>query len=168
VPLFRRNRFAPLRDGAIRVRLDPTERALLAGLPDQLDALLAGGGADEPGVVRLFPPAYVGDRELDEEYHRLMRDELVRRRIEAAATLRDTVMADELTEAQLHAWVKILNDVRLVLGTLLDVSEDTDVLDADPEDEDATRRVIYYVLSAIVDDGVQALTSVLPPPTVTD
>jgi len=168
VSLFRRSRFTAVRGGGIRVRLDPTERAVLAGLPDQLDALLAGGGGDEPGLVRLFPPAYVGDPELDDEYHRLMRDELVRRRIEAAGTLRQTVMADEITEDQLHAWVKILNDVRLVLGTLLDVSEDTDVLDVDPQADDAAQRVVYYVLSAIVDDGVQALTRGLPPPTVAD
>jgi hypothetical protein len=168
VALFRRSRFILGRDGRIRVRLDPTERAVLAGLPDQLDALLADASQDEPGLVRLFPPAYVGERELDEEYHRLMRDELVRRRIEAVDTLRQTVMADELTQDQLHAWVKVLNDARLVLGTLLDVSEDTDVLDVDPEAEDAAQRVIYYVLSGIVDEGVQALTRGLPPPTVAD
>jgi Domain of unknown function (DUF2017) len=168
VSLFRRSRFTPVRGGGIRVRLDPTERAVLAGLPDELDVLLADSGGDEPGLVRLFPPAYVDDRELDDEYHRLMRDELVRRRIEAVATLRRTVMADELTQDELHAWVKVLNDVRLVLGTVLDVSEDTDVLDIDPESDDATQRIIYYVLSGIVDDGVQALTQGLPPPTVAD
>ena len=38
---------------------------------------------------------------------------------------------DELTEDELLAWLRSLNDVRLVLGTILDVSE-----------EDATRMPI--------------------------
>jgi hypothetical protein len=117
-------------------------------------------------MVRLFPPAYLEEAELDAEYHRLMRDELVRRRLDAVATLRDTVDGDHLTAEQLHAWARVLNDVRLVLGTLLDVSEDTDVLAVAPEADDATQRVVYVVLSSIVDDAVEALSAGLPPPSV--
>jgi hypothetical protein len=156
---LRKSRFDPVRGGGFRVRLGGDERALLGSLPDQLEALMAGGAG--PGTVRLFPPAYAQDAELDAEYQRLMHEELIRRRLEALAVVRETLDAGTLTEDQLHAWVRVLNDVRLVLGTLLDVSEDSDVLDADPDGEDYGQRVVYVVLSDIVDDGVSALANAL-------
>jgi hypothetical protein len=167
VAIFARSRFVPTRGGEFKLRLDDDERALLATLPDQMEALLTTGGPGSGeaglGMVRLFPPAYLEEEQLDAEYHRLMRDELVRRRLDAVATLRDTIGADHLTAEQLHTWARVLNDVRLVLGTLLDVSEDTDVLAVDPESDDATQRVVYVVLSSIVDEAVEALSAGLPP-----
>ena len=160
--LFTRRRFTRAADAGFSVRLREEERALLASLPDQLQALLAGGRSE--ATTRLFPPAYATDADLDAEYQRLMGDELVQRRMDVLATFRDTVDRDHLTEPELAAWVGVLNDVRLVLGTLLDVSEDRDVLDVDPDAEDVTQRVVYVVLSEIVEEGVLALSGALPPP----
>ena len=56
------------------------------------------------------------------------------------------------------------NDLRLVLGTLLDVSEDRDVLDVDRSSEDMPQRALYVLLSELVDEGVYALSQGLPPP----
>ncbi len=161
MPLFRRPRFTPARDGTFKVRLDPTERALLAGLPDQMEGILASG-QDDGAAVRLFPPAYTDRDDLGAEYRRLMRDELVRRRIEAVQTVRDTAGADSLTAEQLDAWMRVLNDARLVLGTILDISEEDDGRDIDAGADDATQRVLYYVLSGIVADAVDALSGALP------
>jgi hypothetical protein len=158
--------FTRTRAGDYKLRLDPAERALLSNLPDQLEALLSSPSPElEDAAVRLFPPAYVGDQERDAEYQRLMRSELVRRRIEAVAMVRETLDAPRLTAEQLDAWLRVLNDVRLVLGTVLDVSEDEDPTDIDPEAEDAPQRVAYVMLSALVSDAVDALTGALPPPT---
>jgi len=93
-----------------------------------------------------------------------MGDELIKHRLDAVATLRDTVDRTRLTGEELSAWVGVLNDVRLVLGTVLDVTEDRDVLDVAPDAEDAPQRVIYVVLSTIVEEGVLALSGGLPPP----
>lgn len=167
--LFSRTHFVPTRAGDYRLRLDDEERELLRTLPDQLEALLGQDGADAGaagfGMVRLFPPAYLEEQELDAEYHRLMRSELVARRIESLGVVRDTIDAERLTDEQLSAWMRVLNDVRLVLGTVLDVSEDTDPLDADPEDADYAQRVVYVVLSGLVGEAVDALAGNLPPPT---
>ena len=159
---MRRRRFSGSGTGEFVVRLPPAERDILAALPDQLAALVADGPS--PVTVRLFPPAYGGDEELDAEFQRLMGDELVRRRTEAAELVRDTITKERLTEAELSAWVGVFNDVRLVLGTALDVSEQSDVLDVDPEAEDLPLRVTYVLLSEIVFDAVQALSGALPPP----
>ena len=155
---FQGSRFAHKRDGTFKLTLAPDERALLAALPDQLESLLT---ADDPGLAgkRLFPPAYPDDAERNGEYQRLMRDELVRGRVEALAIVRDTIAAERLTADQLDAWIRAINDARLVLGTLLDVSEEQDPLDVDPESADVHQRIAYVVLSGIVADAVDALAA---------
>ena len=160
--LFRRRRFVRTATGDFTVRMGPEERALLASLPEQLAALVADGPS--PATTRLFPPAYAAAPEMEKEYQRLMSDELVRRRQDTLAVVRDSIGRDQLTEAELHAWVGVFNDVRLVLGTLLDVTEDREILDVDPESEDMAQRVAYLVLSEIVEEGVIALSTALPPP----
>ena len=158
---FRRRHFAPLAGGRYRLNLDDDERAFLATLPDQIEALLLAAGKPDSaaGTVagRLFPPAYVSEPGLDAEYPRLMRDELVHRRIEAVGMVRDTVGSAELTLEQLDAWMRVLNDVRLVLGTALDVTEDRDLFDVPDTAADLPQRMVYEFLTTLVDEAVRAL-----------
>jgi uncharacterized Fe-S cluster-containing MiaB family protein len=135
--------------------LAPEERDVLRGLPEQLRRLMA---EDDPGLVRLFPPAYLDDVERDAEYRRLMREELVNRRLESLAIVEATVDADRLTEEQLTAWMKVINDLRLVIGTSLDVQEDDDPgqrLDSD--DPQAPLRAMYWFLSYLLESTIDAL-----------
>jgi hypothetical protein len=128
----------------VRVRLAHDEVAVLRGLPDQLRSVLGEGG-DEPVNQRLFPPAYldVADIEHDTEYHRLMRDDLVKEKLTNLDLVTDTLARGstsirrwtiELTDEEATAWLGVLNDLRLALGVRLDITEDFDgdVDDADP------------------------------------
>ena len=56
-----------------RVNLGTAERQVLSSLPLQLAELL---GTGDPSLVRLFPPAYVGEDSLQEEYEELMGTQL--------------------------------------------------------------------------------------------
>ena len=138
------------------------ERELLANLVDQLRELLELT-TDDPSVRRLFPTAYHEDPERDREYQQLVRDELLERRLAALAAVEATADADELDEAQLTGWLTALNDLRLVLGTRLDVSEDQEDLDED--DPLAPAMAVYGYLSVLLGDVVDALAEDLPPPT---
>src|SRR5580704_1841788 len=100
--------FSRARGGVVKVRLSEAERALIAALPEQLEGLIRSDGA--PGTERLFPSAYGTDTARNAEYERLMRSELVDRRIAALAVLRDSVGKDKLTVDELDAWVRVLND----------------------------------------------------------
>jgi len=160
-PLFRR-RISRTRHGAYAVRLPSEERELLASLVDQLRELLELT-TDDPSLRRLFPTAYHDDAERDREYQQLVRDELLERRLTALSTVEDSAGAAELDEAQLTAWLTALNDLRLVLGTRLDVSEDQDAIDE--HHPDAPAMAVYGYLSVLLNDIVDALAEDLPPPT---
>lgn len=111
-----------LRSGRYELRLSPDERELLRDLPRQLKELLAR--SDDPALRRLFPPAYVDDPEKEAEYRELVGADLLQGRQAALDTMAATVDEPELDEAQITAWLSSINDLRLVIGTQLDVSED--------------------------------------------
>ena len=150
--------------GRYAVRLSEDERALLGTLVDQLRTLLTAS-TDDPTVRRLFPTAYHDDPERDREYQQLVRDELLTRRLATLDSVTASLEATELDEGQLSAWMGAVNDLRLVLGTTLDVSEDG--VPPDPEAPDAPTYAVYGYLSAILDGIVEALAEGLgdaPPP----
>jgi hypothetical protein len=111
------------RDGRFGLRLREGERMLLRSLYDDLADLLAD--PDDPAVRRLFPPAHA-DPESEQQYRELVRDQLVAGRAKALDVVRATLSEKILTAEEADAWLRGLNDLRLVLGTRLDVAEDTD------------------------------------------
>jgi hypothetical protein len=156
-----RRRVSRTRQGTYAIRLPGPERDLLADLVEQLRELLLVT-TDDASVRRLFPAAYHDDPERDREYQQLVRDELLERRLASLATVEATSTADELDEDQLTAWLTALNDLRLVLGTRLDVSEDQDAIAED--DPMAPAMAVYGYLSVLLGDVVDALAEDLPPP----
>jgi len=63
-----------------------------------------------------------------------------------------------LTEQQMLALAQALNGLRLVLGTVLDVSEETDPDDIDPEHPLAAEHQLYGFLSWLLEWTVRSLT----------
>jgi Domain of unknown function (DUF2017) len=113
---------------------------------------------EDPSLRRLFPPAY--DDEADEtEYRRLMRDELLGGRRRALQVLEETVGRDRLNAGEAQAWLTALNDLRLVLGTRLDVSEETFLDGLDPDDPRAPELALYAYLSWLQEQLVEAIAS---------
>jgi len=163
--LFRRRRVQRTRRGTYELRLPEAEQALLRSLVDQLRELLLAG-TDDPSVRRLFPTAYHDDVERDREYQQLVRDELLERRLAALATVEATGTTGELDDEQLGAWLRALNDLRLVLGTRLDVGEEPRLVDED--DPDAPAYAVYEYLGFLLSEVVDALDEGLPEPTEPD
>lgn len=150
-----------VRGGGYQLKLGDDERALLRSLPGQLLALLSEG-PDDPSLRRLFPPAYGGDHaELEAEYQHYMRDDLLARHREALEVLASTADADTLTDEQLSAWLAALNQLRLVLGTRLDVSEDSAGDIPSPDDPTYPLVSLYHYLSFLQDSVVDALSGSL-------
>jgi hypothetical protein len=144
------------RKGDYQLRLPIEERDLLRSLPGQLRDLL---GTDDPSLHRLFPPAYSDDaeHEHEDEYRRLMGDDLEEHHRQALSVMEETIDADRLDEDQLTGWLAALNQLRLVLGTRLDVSEDMYEHEMDPADPQAPAFALYSYLGWLQEQAVAAL-----------
>lgn len=146
------------RDGRYVVRLSDDVRKLIGQLLDEMRELLSSDmPAGDGRLERLFPPAYLQDPDANAEYQRFMRSELLTSKMAALDMVRDTLSAKELTEAELTAWMTSLNSVRLVLGTMLDVSEDEDLSGLTPDDPTFGGYLLYQELSIILEHIVAAL-----------
>ena len=132
------------------------ERELLRGLPGQLRQLLDDDPEDD-AVKRLFPPAYRDRPEHEDEYRRLMGDDLRERRLAALALMEETLDAERLSEEQASGWLRALNDLRLVIGTRRDVQEDTFGTEIDESDTRAPALALYGYLSLLEEELVEAL-----------
>jgi hypothetical protein len=154
--------------GGIRLRLSGRERELLAWLAAELEGRLAevssGSGPDdirplpEPAadLIRLFPPAYAEDEGDEREYRRLTHGELLDGKREALRLFAATLEREELTEEELEAWLRVLNDLRLVLGTRLDVTEEVYARPLDPRDPSSPELALYGYLSWLQEQAVEA------------
>lgn len=127
---------------------------MLASLPGQLREALSEG---EPTLYRLFPPAFLGDDAANADYARLVGGTLLDGKLRALAELERTAHAESLSEEELRTWLGALESLRLVLGTQLDVTEESyGPLRAD--DPDAPRLALYHWLSWLQEEVVQAMS----------
>ena len=140
--------------GGVRLNFEEQELLLLRELLAELEVLLED--PDDPAVRRLFPPAH-DDLESEEQYRSLVRGQLVGGRAEALATVRETLGHETLSPKEADAWLRALNDLRLVLGTRLDVTEDIDFEDLDPREPRGRDLVVYAYLSWLQEELVEAL-----------
>jgi hypothetical protein len=150
-PLFPRRLIRRNSDGRYQLNLGEDDREVLRHFVPQFTALLEEPG--QPALRRLFPPAYADEAfaEQQAEYQRLMQEDLVERHRAELELLVSTASAETLSEEELLAWTRALNSIRLVLGTILDVSEDEEPDDDPSSTEEALYRWLTYVLGEAID-----------------
>jgi hypothetical protein len=160
--------------------LEPQEAALLRGLVTEVREILAGRSADNPAdelavltgmrtgpstkpvdrvLARLLPDFSADDPDLAAGLRSLHEPALIEAKDAAAALVLETLPENggriELDPDQADVWLTALNDVRLALGTALDVSED--MPDELPEgDVRAAHLGVYHWLTFVQDELVQA------------
>jgi Domain of unknown function (DUF2017) len=152
-----RRRIEALDANRYRLELPAEERAILRALPAQLRALL---DTDDPSLVRLRPPAY-DEPEADAEYELLVGGEIAAGRHDALRILEETADAEILDAKQIDAWLRALNDLRLVLGTRLGVTEEFYADDVQWDDPRAPELALYQYLSWLQEQAVEAVASSL-------
>lgn len=124
------------------------------------------GAVGRPGAVteRLYPDAYRGDapadREAADEFRRLtqvdLRDSRLARLTECAEELEQTGGEIALNAEVADRWMRALNDVRLLLGTRLGVTDDYDH-EVDARNPAAPQHALYSWLTAVQDVLVRSL-----------
>ena len=177
-PGFRRNRH-----GRVWLHLGDADRRLMGDLMRQMAGLLAepepeSDGAtdplaelvgidptaerpDDPALARLFPDAYEDPAEAN-EFRRFTQRDLRATKLGNLTTATESLERPnptQLSQPECLAWLGALNDLRLTLGTRLDVGEDApDELLALPEDDPRrAMHLVYDWLTYHQDRLVQAL-----------
>jgi hypothetical protein len=143
------------RRGRIQVRLDSHERSALLSIVDQL--------APRLGEPLTRPMRAYDEAELQGEYERWVRPEVVTGREADVAVVRDSLSAGEdtlpLTEAQALSWLRAFNHLRLAAGEILGIDADGWEERAD----DATRKKPEYgvllALAYLQEELIAALDS---------
>lgn len=138
------------------LNIDARDRTTLNALLDQLrDVLMNDSSSDI--ARRLFPAAYHQDEHHEQEYQRLMRDELLSSRL-ASLSLTSMMLEREtstdsivLTADELNALMRSINSLRLVLGTLLDVDEDEFEAGLNEDDPAYGQYQLYSYLGWLLD-----------------
>ncbi|MFC9246896.1 DUF2017 domain-containing protein [Streptomyces sp. NPDC057136] len=148
---------------------------------DPLAALFAEGPSEppsDPALARLFPEAY-GDedkelREASAEFRRFTENDLRTRKRDDALTVVRTLdslspVGDggavlRLTAEECHNWLGALNDLRLTIGTRLDVSDEDGAEEGSlyrlPDSDPRKPMVLAYLwLGALQETLVETLMS---------
>jgi hypothetical protein len=149
---FRRRR------GRFIVSLGSGERELLAELCRQSRELLEEEDpSSDPSIARLFPAAYKDDPLRSLEFETNLGDSPRAGKLAAIDTLARTVEASELTEEELLVWMGAVNDFRLLLGTRIDIKEESTERDYPEEDPNHDAFHVYVYLTWLEDRMLRAL-----------
>ena len=149
------------KSGGFVIDLGEEESAVVRRLVGELRAMLSDPDPEDSRALlgRLFPVAYPEDADNEAEYQRLMRDELVQSKL-ATFDIIDAALTepDPIDDGQMLAVMQSINSIRLVLGTMLDVSDDPDADEVTPGMEHSSEYALYGYLSWLLEHCVRALS----------
>ncbi len=161
-------KISPAPDGCVRVHmLAPEADTLVSLLTDLVDALQPGGlSSDDPVYRRLYPDGYEPNSEAAAAFRELtestLRDERLQRAEQCLSGLAelgaqgrrklDVTLDPEATER----WLRVLNDMRLAIGTRIGITDDDEQWDFDPNAPESMTRAVYSYLTGVQDGLVRA------------
>ena len=134
--------------GRISLKLDEAEKQVLSQLFEQMDDLLKVPNfdknadplarllnmdgsteiSDDPALARLFPDGYSEDEHASADFRRFTEQDLRQAKLDALNDVRLMLMdfsgKSPVTPTQAKSWLKAINDLRLVLGTRLEITDE--------------------------------------------
>lgn len=137
-------------NGRVTLSLDVGEREVLGQLFDQMEQLLDELTSQEtsdplehmlgmngstqiskdPALARLFPDGYSEDEHASSDFRRFTEQDLRQQKIATLDDVRKAIQANSnptvVSALEAQSWLKALNDLRLVLGTRLEISDNKD------------------------------------------
>jgi hypothetical protein len=153
-------------------RFSPEEVKVLRQVATEVVALLTDGfDRDDPVVERLFPDVYRDDPTAAADLRRYTEGDLKTGKIDQAGAMLAALPGSGGTEVALddesaEAWLRALNDVRLAIGTRLDVRDDMiledeldDAVMRDPTSARVGQLSLYAYLGYLQQSLIDAMTS---------
>jgi hypothetical protein len=145
------------------------DRTESSDLFDDLEKLFSEPAAqppvtpEDPVLARLLPDAYRDDPDAAGEFRRYTESSLREAKKYFALTLLETLPPSggkiKLTGDQARDWLRALNDIRLMFGVRLEVTEDFEeqLAALDPKDPRVAAFEVYGWLGAVQESLVRAL-----------
>lgn len=164
---------SPAADDAFVVVVAGSEADAMRHVISQVVKVVERGSVTaDPALRRLFPDGYTDDPAAAAELRRFTENALRTEKVAALRRLIDTIPADGgevvLAGSDARAWLTGLTDVRLVLGTRLNITAEADALDGldeGPEhaaSEESEAKVfllaVYQYLTFLQESLVQAMS----------
>lgn len=169
--------------GGAAIALDEVEVSILRSLAVQMLEMIGPGHAEDasadplaelfadgpskppadPALARLFPDAYEEGTPNAAEFRRFTENDLrARKREDALALVRGLDAGGpvvELTADEARRWLGALNDLRLTIGTRLEVTEEDNELYRLPDSDPRKPMVMAYLwLGGLQETLVEALS----------
>ena len=146
----------------VHIGLEEHEAGLLRQLADEMSTLLEVDIGADPVNKRLFPDAYESESD-SAAFRELVGDELRSDKGKALEHLRSTIgeegeVAADLSEDEASSWLRVINDIRLAIGTRNDVTEETMGDEIDPEDPESAGLLVLHWLGWIQESMLKALS----------
>ena len=160
-------RLAPEKSGSAPVK--PAESTESADLFDDLEKMFNETSAEppetpaDPVLARLLPDAYREDPEAAGEFRKYTESSLREAKKYFAQTMLETLPPaggrGKLSADQARDWLRALNDVRLMFGVRLEVTEDFEeqLAGLDPKDPRVAAFEVYGWLGAVQESLVRAI-----------
>jgi hypothetical protein len=146
------------REGTYEWKLGPNERQVLSQVAAEFRALLANETpSSDPSLQRVFPPAHPDDPIAELEYERSSGGALLAGKLQQLETFERCIAQKVLNEDDVLACMRAANDIRLVLGTRIDVSEGSTPADFVGDAETESTFELYGYLSWLVESMIDAL-----------
>lgn len=151
--------------GSVVLTLDAAEAGLLRDLASQMEELLARSSEyEDPVVDRLFPSAYEDPKD-SQAYSDLIGDELKKAKLDALRSVLSVLgepaeIDTTVPRSEVDAWLTVLTDLRLALGTRLEVTEEKMEAELDPADPGAAGIAVLHWLGWVQEMFIRAITEV--------
>lgn len=169
-------------EGGWRAWILAAEMDYLLHLPARLREVLGKPDFTSKVLERLFPRAFPDDPQAEADYQALLRDDLLRQKLENVEAfekclasrkefkLPPAVMAQlelggeeaklvqvDLAEEDLSRWLSTFHDLRLLIGTKLDVTDESWEKEIDPRDPEAHELQLLHRLAYFEEMIIEAL-----------
>jgi hypothetical protein len=147
---------------AVRVLLEEQEADVIRNLLTEMNALLDTGRAGDPVIERLFPRAYTGESD-EHNYREMVGSDLERGKKSALERLAERIGDDgpvdlPLSREEADDWLTALTDIRLAIGTRMDVTEEMMGEELDPEDPKAPSLAVLHWLGWVQESIIERLS----------
>ena len=138
------------RSDVVHISLNEDEASLMRSLVGEMKVLLEADIPNDAIKSRLFPPAF-DDPDDEKAFEELTRTELEETKIAAVRAVEDQLGRSggvdiDLDDDGLGTWLRLLTDLRLAIGTRLEVTEETMAAEIDPSDPNAPAISVLHWL----------------------